>query len=422
MNGGIDLVTARDFAIALLIGALVGIEREKHKAEEKASGTPGLRTFILLAECGAVAAWLARGLGSPWLLAAALLAASLLLAAAGLRGEPGRAGTGMTTESAALAVFLLGGLAVAGSPALAAALGIATSALLAYKQPLHRVVTGIGTADFYAALRLLIATFIVLPLLPDRAVDPWGALNPARLWLLVIVISALSFAGYLATRRLGPGRGAAATGAVGGLVSSTAVTLAFSRRSREEPGPAAADALACGIVLSWAVMFVRVVVMVLVVYAPLARPLLLPFSLMGLASGAAALALYRRAGTGGGGEVPLRSPFSLREAVKFALFFAAVLLGVALAGRHFPGRGELAVAALAGLTDVDAITLSMADHARRETSPGLAVAAIAVAALSNTIVKSLMAAFLGTAALRRRVLASGAAILLAGGVALLAAR
>ncbi len=162
--------------------------------------------------------------------------------------------------------------------------------MLAYKQPLHGFVEKLGWDDVYAGLRLLIATFIALPLLPNRAIDPWGALNPYELWLLVILISSLSLVGYVLTRWLGPARGTALTGLTGGLVSSTAVTLSFAREARDDPQNVAS--LACGILLAWAVMFVRVIVLVAVVNRKLLPEILVPFVLMGLASGGYAAWLY----------------------------------------------------------------------------------------------------------------------------------
>jgi uncharacterized membrane protein (DUF4010 family) len=328
----------------------------------------------------------------------------------------------MTTEAAAMAVCLLGAMCVLGHPGLAAGLGIVTAALLAYKQPLHGFVGLINRDELYAGLRLLIASFVVLPLLPRRTVDPWDALNPYSLWLFVVLISTLSLVGYVATRWLGRGRGAAITGISGGFVSSTAVTLSFARRSRESGvGAADGDALACGILLSWAVMFIRVVVEVLVVHPRLLAQIAPAFGGMGVAAAVAAWWHYRRASSGAaaGGELALRSPFSLTEATKFALFFALVLVVFKVVQGHYPEQGPLVVAGLAGLSDVDAVTLSMAKFAREGGSAGTATAAIVVASLTNTLVKCALAAGLGSAALRRRVLAGTAAILAAGAGALL---
>jgi uncharacterized membrane protein (DUF4010 family) len=417
----------RDFAIALFLGALVGIEREKKQAADPDRGIGGLRTFMLFAEAGAVAAWLSMQLATPWIFVGAGACVTSLLVAGYLiwaRLHPDD--VGLTTEMAGIVVYLLGGLTVYGHPALAVALGIATAAILAFKQPLHGLVGRIARDDLYAGLTLLIATFIVLPVLPDRTLDPWGALNPYRMWWLVILISGLSLVGYVATRWLGAGRGIPLTGLFGGLVSSTAVTLSFARRSREPAAsPALADALAAGILLAWTVMFVRVGIEVAAVHAALlpllALPLAVPAGLAAITAGVA----YRLTGTRAeraASEVPLRNPFSLAAAIRFALLFAAVLLVVKLVETYAPGRGLYGVAALTGLTDVDAITLSMAGSARDgATAPRVAANAIAIAALSNSLVKCGLVLGLGAPLLKRRI-AAATALLLVGALAALALR
>ncbi len=413
----LDLGVLRDFATALLIGALVGVEREKRKEEEGNRGIAGLRTFILVALIGAVAGYLARTAGLVWLLPLAVLAvAGQILAGYLVLARERPESLGLTTELAAVAVCLLGAMVMLGHRDLAIGLGVVTAAVLAYKQPLHGLVAKLGWDDVYAGVRLLIATFIILPLLPDRALDPWDALNPYKLWLLVILISSLSLVGYVATRWLGAGRGTAVTGLTGGLVSSTAVTLSFARRGRNEP--AASAALACGILLAWAIMFARVLVMVLAVNTDLLGPLLVPCTAMGLVAVTLAWLNYRSSieptqGQATAREVPLQNPFSLTAAIKFAILFAAVLLLVKVVQLYFPGEGVYIVAALAGLTDVDAITLSMAEFARTN-DVGAAATAVVIAALSNTLVKAGMAASLGGPALRRPILVATAAILLAG--------
>jgi uncharacterized membrane protein (DUF4010 family) len=412
MPEAFDVGVIWDFAAALLIGALIGVEREKRRSEGM-EGIGGLRTFILFALIGAVAGFLSRGGGVPWVLLAVLLPVSaLVFAGYSQTSRPPDSTFGLTTEIAAVTVFLLGAMTMLGHRELAIGLGVVTAAALAYKQPLHGRVAKLGWDDVYAGVRLLVATFNILPLLPDRTVDPWEALNPYKLWLLVILISSLSLVGYIATRWLGAGRGTVLTGITGGLVSSTAVTLSFARRSRDEP--TAGAALACGILLAWAVMFGRVLVMVLAVNASLIYPLLLPFAAMGVMTLLAAWLLYRRGGEAAGvQDVPLKNPFSLTAAVQFALVFAAVLLLVKLTQFYFPRDGVYIVAALAGLTDVDAITLSMAEYAKAN-SPTVAAIAVVIAAISNTVVKCGMVATLGGPALRLPMLLTTAGIILAG--------
>ena len=412
-------VTVIRFAIALLIGALIGIEREKSQRASGEESATGLRTFILISESGALAAWLAGETREPWIFAVTGLGCALFVLAGYLshvRRAPGA--IGLTTEFAALVAYLLGGTALFGYPQLAVALAIATSAVLAFRQTLHGAVERLGWNDIYAALKLLIVIFIVLPVVPRHAVDPWGVLNPYAMTWLVILIAGLSWTGYLAARLLGPGRGAAVTGLVGGLASSTAVTLAMARRSRDHGEARLGGALAAGVLLSWAVMFVRVVVASSIVNPAVGRALAVPMGIMALIAAAGAVAGRRRDGPHGLSEgVRLENPFSLSFAVKFAVLFAAITLLVDRAQAWMPRAGVYVASAIAGLTDVDAITLSMSQRARQGQTT-IAVNAIAIAVLSNTLVKSGIVVWLGGATLKRRVLPT-ALVIAAGAVVVL---
>lgn len=413
-----DPILIRNFAIALFIGALVGLEREKKEAPEAEHRLGGVRTFTLFALVGAVSSWLGQVTGAPWLFLGTVLAVSALVLAGYLGLVARRAhASGLTTEVAAIAVTLLGGVALYGQPELAVALGIVVSALLAFKRPLHRMVDAIGEDDLYAGLKLLIATFIVLPLLPHRALDPLGALNPATLWLLVILISAISLLGYVAIRLWGTGRGTALTGALGGLVSSTAVTLSLARRSRDEAASGNAllpTALAGGILLAWSIMFFRVIVLAAVIAPDLALHLTVPFLLLGIFTAVAGgIATHR-----GGRLVPaepvrLKNPFSLTAAIRIALIFALVLFLVKLVERTFPAGGLYALAGLAGLTDMDAISLSMAQSVKGGQAIDTAFRAILLAAMSNTAAKAGLVLWLADRSLRTRILWATAGILLA---------
>jgi uncharacterized membrane protein (DUF4010 family) len=401
------------FGIAVLIGALIGIEREKSQRASGESAT-GLRTFILIAQAGALAAWIARELAAPWVFAAVGFACTLFVLAGyvfHVRRSP--ASLGLTTEFAALVAYLLGGTAILGSPQLAVALAIATSAVLAFRQTLHGVVERLGWDDIYAALKLLIVIFIVLPVVPRHTVDPWGVINPYEMTWLVILIAGLSLAGYVAARLLGPARGAAVTGLVGGLASSTAVTLAMARRSRDPAEAVHAGALSAGILLSWAVMFVRVVVAAGVVNAAVGRALVVPMGAMAVIATLGALAARRGDGAYSVADgVPLKNPFSLSFALKFALMFALITVLVDRAQAWMPRAGVYIASAVAGVTDVDAITLSMSRRAVQGDTR-VAVTAIAVAVLSNTLVKSGFVLWVAGTGLKRRVLP--AALVIAAG-------
>jgi uncharacterized membrane protein (DUF4010 family) len=420
----LDPVLLRNFALALFIGALVGIEREK-KLSDTHRGFGGIRTFILFAQAGALSAWLSLQASGPWIFVAGFAVASAaVLAGYVLQARVRPESLGLTSEMAAISVFLLGGATLYGHAEISVALAIVTSAVLAFKEPMHVMVSKLGRDDIYAGLKLLLASFVVLPLLPNQTVDPWGVLNPYKMWLVVVLISLLSLAGYVAVRWLGTERGLALTGLTGGLVSSTVVSLSFAKRSREGAmTPRLANALVAGVLLAWLVMVLRVLAIAAAVNPALFARLLAPLALLGgVTALLALLALGRSSGRepvpdGAPPDMRLRNPFSLWEAFKFALFFTAVLVVVQLAQTHYPGQGVLIVAALAGLTDVDAITLSMAEQARHAGAETLAAQAILLASATSTAVKCGIIVALGAPALKGRMLLATLAILAAAAAA-----
>lgn len=414
-GASIEFATLWDFLYALFIGALVGVERER-KLERDPHQFGGLRTFTVIALVGALAAHLSAVLDTPLVFVGGIAGVSAFIAVAYfLESRHTSAMPGLTGEFAALATYMLAGAAVAGERVIAVMLAVVLSALLTFKQDLHKVVHGMNRDDLVAGLKLLFATFIVLPLLPNEPIDPWGALVPYTLWWLVVLISGLSLIGYVAVRLLGERRGMVLTGLAGGLASSTAVTLTFARRSNEPR--AQVPMVALGLVLAWAIMFVRVIVEVAVVHAPLLRTLAAPMSAMFLVAGAYAGWRYWRASPeerararphpdqeDDDEDVELKNPFSLTSAVQFGLLFAAVLLVVELARQYVSDEWLYGIAVLAGATDVDAITLSLSDQASRGLDAQVAALSILLATLSNTVVKAGMVAVLGAKALTARVM------------------
>ncbi|WP_372501372.1 DUF4010 domain-containing protein [Tistrella mobilis] len=417
-----------DVASALAIGALIGFEREKHKADEHLQGALGLRSFIIAALAGAVGALMTRAIDSPWPLVAVLLAVSGVVVASyvvEVSLDPRKSGA--TTELAAVATTALAALAVLGHRDMAVPLAVACAAALAFKKPLRRVVKGFDKADLLGMMKLLIASFIVLPLLPDRTLDPFDALNPYRLWLLVILITALGLVGYVAVRRFGARTGTLMTAVAGALVSSTAVTLSLARHAAAVDGNAVRPA-AGGILIGWSVMAGRIAVLLvavnpslLVLLWPVLLALILP-AMAGAAwlllrpTGAAATAAAPvgdgmgsegvasdgGAGDGGAGDGAARvsaavaNPFSLGPAIRFAGLMAVIMFASALAERYLAPEALVAVGALSGLADVDAITVSMAERSLAEAARlDVAAAAIVAAALVNTGVKYGLAATAG---------------------------
>ncbi|WP_372626425.1 MgtC/SapB family protein [Arsukibacterium sp.] len=419
-----DFELVQKFLIALLLGALVGMEREKHRRNTQPGSFGGLRTFILVAQAGAISAWLSLHLQAPWLFIMVTLIVGVVAAVAYVmqnrhRDEFG----GLTSEISAITVCLLGGAVMYGYTELAVMLGILTSAILTFKQPLHGLVDKVGNDDLYAIMKLLIASFIVLPLLPSEPVDPWQALNLYRLWLLVVLISAMSLLGYVAVRWLGEAHGTVVTGITGGLASSTATTLSFARNSKTNPSDLAANTQATGILLAWLVMFIRVLVTITIVFKPLLPLLLIPFGAMAATTAALAGFYFWRGNSQPDrpeqSEVTVKNPFSLLAAIKFGLLFATVLLLVKFVQLYTPSETLYLLAAIAGLTDVDAITLSLADYARTATAGlTLAAGAITVAALSNTLVKCGMVMLLGSRALAKKLVLATTVILISGGISI----
>jgi uncharacterized membrane protein (DUF4010 family) len=405
-----------ELALALAIGALVGIERERRKRDGQ--GGSGLRTFVLVAEAGAIAAWLSGSPETPWIfLATGAFVTVVILAGYWLEARREPEHLGKTTEIGVIVVYLLGGAVVLGRKDIAVALAIATSAILAFKEPLHGFVDRIGREELQAAIKLLIATFIVLPVLPNRTIDPFDAVNPHSLWWLVILISGLSFLGYLVTKWLGSKRGLLVTGLAGGMVSSTATTVSLSKRAGQKAGAAKeSDAVAAAILAAWTIMPIRIAVVVGIVALPALRALALPLGILAVVSGGFAIVFLLRSPKSStvGSDIELKNPFSLSASLRFALLFAVVLVVVAVVRQKLPGIGLRAVSALGGLLDVDAITLSLV---RVGESAGVA-SAILIAALSNTLAKGAFACALGSPALRRRVAIATVAILAAGGFAL----
>jgi uncharacterized membrane protein (DUF4010 family) len=408
--------------VSVFIGALIGTERTLRAPPERGDFA-GLRTFILLAQAGAITAWIARGMDNIVVFVVGMACTTGLLATTyAVRHRNDADPPGYTTEVAGTIVFLLGGATVFGHAQFAVAMAIVTSGVLALKQELHASVRKLTPEELLGGLRLLFASFVVLPVLPHEAVDPWGALDPYELWSLVVLISGLSMAGYVAVRWTGARRGTLVTGLLGGLVSSTAVTMSLARRSRDAPAMAAI--LSGGIVISWAVMFARVAVEVAFVS---------PALLTGLGPRLAAIVLILVCCTAviaflaPPDDSPdedtltkLQSPFQLGAAIQFAAFFGAILLATKLVATWLPSQGLYALAVVSGAADVDAITLSVAGMARRgEIAAEEATTAIVLAAATNSAMKLVYAVVLGHGALRRKLVIPAALVIAAGSFAVL---
>lgn len=394
-------------ATALAIGLIIGLERGWHDRElAEGHRVAGLRTFALIGLAGGFA-----GLLDGWIVAAGVLGLAVLLAVAQRRDRD----LGITTEVAALLAFLLGAATLLGHPLHAVSAAVITALLLGLKPTLHAWLRRIEERELMAGLQLLLISCVVLPLLPDRGYGPDAALNPFRLWLMVVLIAGFSFLGYVAIRLAGARRGVLLTGLFAGVVSSTAATVSLSRHAHKEP--ALHPALAAGIALAAVMMLLRIAVMVGVVQPALLAVLAPPLGAAALAGLAGAWWLSRgQAGTEAPMERP-RNPLELASALQFAVLLAVVQLVAGWLRRQFGDAGLLALATLSGIADVDALTLSVASMVDRGLGLGAAAAAIGLAVLSNTIAKAVIAAWLGGGAMARPVALTYAVMVAAAGAA-----
>ena len=401
------------FAAALGLGLLLGLERERAKDDDELS-FGGIRTFALIALSGSLTGFLQLELALDGL-ALGMFAAIVLLIVVSYAVTAAKGEIGITTEVTALLVFVLGVLCGFDQVGVASAAAVASLLLLTLKESLHRLARRVEAADVYATLKFALISLIILPLLPNETFGPppLDVINPYKIWLMVVLIAGLNFVGYLLVKVLGSEHGIGLTGVLGGLVSSTAVTLSFSQRSRQEPAHSHAFALA--IVIAWTIMFVRVVVMTGVISRPLAGSLAIALGMMTVAGAAVALVLFRRSRSKPTGTVATgANPFELGEAIKFGLLFGVVTVAAKAAQVYLGEAGLYLAGAVAGLTDVDAIALSMANLAA--TSPeSTAVAArtIVIAVLANTATKTALAASMGTPELRRTLLATAGVLSIA---------
>ncbi|HUT41076.1 MAG TPA: MgtC/SapB family protein [Gammaproteobacteria bacterium] len=396
------------FGAALLIGLLVGLQREysqlQQKEYEKMFG--GVRTYALLGLLGCTAAFVAERTGSVLAFVVIIgIGGGLVMiayAVTALRGS-----IGMTSEAAAVITMLTGALCFWGELELAAALGVSMAVVLALKLQTQTLVRNITPADVYATLTFAVIALVILPVLPRTSFGPppFDVLVPYKIWLMVIFISGISFLGYVFIKIVGARRGVGLTGLLGGLASSTAVTLSFAQRSRDLPGLARPFALA--ILLAWSIMFVRVMVEVAALNQPLLRIVWIPLTAALVVSMAYCVYLYySQSANKQEEEDHFKNPFELGPALSFGLLYAAILLAANAARLYLGDTGVYLSSIVSGLADVDAITLSMAELSRAggAIEQSTAARAIVLAVVSNTLVKGGIVVSMGSAALVRAIL------------------
>ncbi|MCU0962767.1 MAG: MgtC/SapB family protein [Pirellulaceae bacterium] len=392
--------------ISFALGALVGLQRERSDAV-----IAGLRTFPLITVLGTIAAALDQAAGAHgWVLAGGLLSIVLVMAVTNLhRLRQSAADYGMTTEVAILVMYVVGAYLVCGTRVIAVAVGAMVAVLLQFKPELHGMAARLGDQDLRAIMTFVLITLVVLPVLPNTTYDvtaPLNVVNPFEIWLMVVLMVGISLGGYLAYKFFGRNAGILLGGFFGGAVSSTATTLSYARRSRDDPASAHLAGLV--IMIASTVVFLRVLIEIAIVspqhFLDLAPPVVVVMG-GGVVAGLVAWLLVRRDRS----QPPEpKNPTELRSALVFAGLYAGVLMALSAARTYLGGQGLYAIAVLSGMTDMDAITMSTTRLVRAGASEGGLEASIGwrlivVAAMSNLVFKWLLALAAGDGRLRRQL-------------------
>ena len=405
---------------ALAIGLLIGLERGwKEREDQEGTRSAGFRTHALAGLLGATWGAIATrpGLDGGSMLALAFAAFSAAIILFRYR-ESGHEGTfGVTSVVAAMLAFALGALAMIGNLQLAIAAGVATAALLALKRAMHDWVRRLTWVELRSGLVLATMTFIMLPVLPNRDVPEIAGLNPYEIWLMTVLIAGISFAGYVAVKVAGNERGVVLTGIAAGLVSSTAVTMPLAERAKERPE--LTRLFTAGALLAGTTMMLRVLVVVALLNAALARPLAPPLIAAAAVTAAIALLMMWRQSRQNGDVAPieLSNPIELATVLKFGALLALIMLATKLASGVAGGQGLLGLALLSGLADVDAMTLAMTRQAGAGIDMRLAVQVIALVVAVNTLAKAALAWSAGGSGPGLPMLLTGAVAIAAGAAA-----
>jgi uncharacterized membrane protein (DUF4010 family) len=387
--------------VSLAIGLLVGIERSwSDRDGEDGKRIAGLRTFSLIGLLGGVAVLLSREVGS-WFVAVAFVVVAALSITAHVLDVQEDQDLGTTTAFSMMLVFVLAAWAAYGAVIPAMAVTVVVITLLGYKPLLHSWLKMISPQDFFAGAKLLIISVVLLPLLPNQGYGPWQALNPFWTWLMVVLISALSFLGYVGMKIVGERAGLIMTAIVGALASSTAVTVSLARLAKQRQRY---HLFASGVLLASAIMFLRVMIEIFVVYPGLLAEMWLPLSVMcaGLLAGFLWLWLRReRSKPEVSRDIEVRNPLQLGMALQFGALLAAILLLSEAMKAWFGDYGIYALSVVSGVMDVDAITLSLARSAQQHLESEVAVIGILLACATNTLAKGIM--FAGITGIRQAI-------------------
>ncbi|ELR67497.1 Putative membrane protein [Photobacterium marinum] len=390
--------------IALLLGALIGTQRGwVHRKEASGLRIAGIRTYSLIGLMGGICGLLTE-LYSELILAFSFLGLSLLIVIAYIRSQKVKTNLSITGLIGMLVTFLLGSLTVVGDPVLAASVAVITAIILDNKEELHSALLKLQEYELDAALRLLLISVVMLPLLPNQGMGPWEAINPYEIWWMVVLIASISFVGYFAIKIGGTEKGILFTCLFAGLSSSTALTLQFANLSKQQKQ--LSGLLACGILISCGTMFPRILFVCSVINYALVDLLWWPMLLMMIGFYLPAFWIWHRVEVKGETAPEVKqNPLALSSAMFFGLVLLVIMLLSSALQEWFGNAGTLTLAAISGITDVDAITLALG---RQSANNGVLVTtaflAIFIASAINSLVKMVMASVIGGSEMRRYVI------------------
>jgi uncharacterized membrane protein (DUF4010 family) len=396
-----DPLFIQNSILSLVLGFLIGLQREMHTIySKKVQDFGGARTFSMISLFGYLSAWM--NTFSPYFLLIASVVMGLLLIAAYIVNSVSISEKGATTEFAALVTFVIGGMLNFTAPIFSVFITILVLFVLNIKDSVREYEQTITKKDLSAAILFMIMTFVILPILPDHAIDPMGLVNPYRIWFMVVLVAGISFFGYIAIRVLGSTNGIGVAGLFGGLVSSTAVAMSMARRVHENG--LLTKNLALGIALASSMMLIRAGLEMWVINPEITRLFIIPIVVGSLCGYGYIATLYF---TSKRESIPqnieFKNPFDLKEALVMGVVFGATLALISLSNRYVGDMGVYAVALVSGIADVDAIVLSLSSLAKNSLNPTTAQYAILIAIVSNTLAKSALVLFFGKIALFRFV-------------------
>jgi uncharacterized membrane protein (DUF4010 family) len=387
--------------LALALGAIVGVEREKFAKKFDSMAFGGIRTFMFISLLGALSAFISIEY-LEWFIVPIFLGLIVFIGLSyyfAVKLTNGKS-IGITGELAALITFIIGFLSATDHVLVSIAIAIITATFLYLKMWLHGFLKGISEAEVYSSLIFGILAFVILPFLPNQTYGPLNVFNPYTIWLMIVFISGMNFVGYILVKIFDSKKGIVLTGFLGGIVSSTAITISFAGKSKEEKNAQILKLLLFGVLIANSIMIIRVLIEVFVINQELFKIVVIPLSVMMLVALLCSTYLWFTREKAGNSEqkteICHESPLNVGTALKFGILFAIILFVIKLAQTYFGKAGIYVASIVSGFVDADAIVLSVANMANVDLSLKVAATAITLGVMSNILVKVIYASLFGS--------------------------